>query len=154
MFNETTDVSTVEQMVIHGRYVNGSGEVATRFLKIVDVTSRRPCFITSTPPRPTILPNLWALRLPNFLHSHLYPPSDTTSFLITQTTSFLLSPQSLSEMYHVLINIILILNNKRTLILPTFFEWSLCLWSRSIHILSHNQYIHCTRICKTLQLTA
>ena len=36
MFDETTDVSTIEQMVIHGRYVNDLGEVTTNFLKIMD----------------------------------------------------------------------------------------------------------------------
>lgn len=36
MFDETTDVSTIEQMVIHGRYIDDNGQVTTKFLKIVD----------------------------------------------------------------------------------------------------------------------
>lgn len=36
MFDETTDVSTIEKMVIHTRYVDTQGEVVTMFLKILD----------------------------------------------------------------------------------------------------------------------
>ena len=36
MFDETTDISTIEQMVIHVRYVNSDGQIVTRFLKIVE----------------------------------------------------------------------------------------------------------------------
>lgn len=36
MFDETTDISTIEQMVIHSRYIDGNGEIATRFMKILD----------------------------------------------------------------------------------------------------------------------
>ena len=36
MFDETTDISTIEQMVIHARYVDENGKVVTKFLKILD----------------------------------------------------------------------------------------------------------------------
>ena len=36
MFDETTDVSVVEQMVIHGRYINSSGDVSVKYLKVLD----------------------------------------------------------------------------------------------------------------------
>ena len=36
MFDETIDVSTIEQMVIHARYIDKNGKIVTRFLKILD----------------------------------------------------------------------------------------------------------------------
>ena len=36
MFDETTDISTIEQMVIHARYVQENREIVTKFLKIID----------------------------------------------------------------------------------------------------------------------
>ena len=36
MFDETTDVNTIEQMVIHGRYIDKDGQIVTKFLKIMD----------------------------------------------------------------------------------------------------------------------
>ena len=36
MFDETTDVSVVEQMVIHGRYINSTGDVSVKYLKVLD----------------------------------------------------------------------------------------------------------------------
>ena len=37
MFDETTDISTIEQMVIHCRFIDGNGEVCIKYLKILDV---------------------------------------------------------------------------------------------------------------------
>ena len=36
MFNETTDISVTEQMVIHSRYINSDGELKVQYLKAID----------------------------------------------------------------------------------------------------------------------
>ena len=43
MFDETTDVSTIEQMIIHARYMNENGEVTTKFMKILDCLESNDC---------------------------------------------------------------------------------------------------------------
>ena len=40
MFDETTDCTVIEQMVIHTRFINKEGEVCVRFLKILDALSQ------------------------------------------------------------------------------------------------------------------
>ena len=36
MFDETTDISVTEQMVIHSRFIDGNGDVCIKYLKILD----------------------------------------------------------------------------------------------------------------------
>ena len=36
MFDETTDISCIEQMVIHERYINSTGDVCVKYMKILD----------------------------------------------------------------------------------------------------------------------
>ena len=43
MFDETTDVRTIEQMIIHARYMNENGEVTTKFMKILDCLESNDC---------------------------------------------------------------------------------------------------------------
>lgn len=42
MFDETTDVTTVEQMVIHARFLDDEGNVRVHFLKIIDCLEKSP----------------------------------------------------------------------------------------------------------------
>ena len=42
MFDETTDISCTEQMVIHARYIDAAGEVSVKFLKILDALQVEP----------------------------------------------------------------------------------------------------------------
>ena len=40
MFDETTDVSVIEQLVIHSRYIDQNGDVQVKFLKILDALAK------------------------------------------------------------------------------------------------------------------
>ena len=43
MFDETTDCSVIEQMVIHARFITKDGDVCVRFLKILDCLTTSQC---------------------------------------------------------------------------------------------------------------
>ena len=41
MFDETTDCATIEQMVIHARYMKKNGELCVKYLKILDALDNK-----------------------------------------------------------------------------------------------------------------
>ena len=41
MFDETTDCATIEQMVIHTRYMKKHGELCVKYLKILDALDNK-----------------------------------------------------------------------------------------------------------------